>query len=303
VANELASVFINASIAKRSEQARLTTEFLKRELTRSEHELRDVNHEIAEFQREHRGELPGDQETALRKLERLELQRQSLTTQISAAEERLIQLEKNVGETSSPQLMLMELRMQLASELGIHTDEHPNVVALRRRIERMESELSEVTRLLEDPTTSREERLAAAHRELKTLHDSEASTVAEMRNLDARVARIPDNQERIKVLEQRAQVARDSYLEFLHKVQDAALAETLESTEQGPRVSFLDRAGVPPSPLREPMSFLIPGVVASVLMALGIGAALELLDPVIISSDQFEDVGAPPLLGSVYRLS
>jgi len=303
VANDLASSFINASIAKRSEQARHTTEFLKRELVRSEQELREINREIAEFQREHRGELPGDQETALRKLERLELQRQSLATQISAAEERLIQLEKNVGEMSSPQQMLMELRMQLASELGIHTDEHPNVVALRRRIERMENELSEVTSLLEDPTTTREERMAAARRELKALRDSDASALAEIRELDSRVARMPDNQEKMKVLEQRSEVARDAYLEFLHKVQDAELAQTLESTQQGPHVSFLDRAGVPASPIRSPISFLVPGVLVSLLLTLGLGAALELLDPVVISADQFEDVGGPSLLGSVHRLA
>ena len=61
-----------AQLETRHEQARLTTEFLRRELTRSEQELRAANRKITEFQRTYRGELPSDRGPTVSKLERLE---------------------------------------------------------------------------------------------------------------------------------------------------------------------------------------------------------------------------------------
>ena len=77
----------------------------------------------------------------------------------------------------------------------------------------------------------------------------------------------------------------------------------MESAQQGPQVSMLDHAQPPSGPTRSPMLYLIPGVVGAFALALAIGVALELLDPVVLSPAHFEAVGAPPLLGNVYRLS
>ena len=303
VANDLANGFINASMEKRSVQARATTEFLRRELQRAELELRKVSAEITDFQQAHRGEMPGDQETLLRKLERLEARRQSLITQVSDEEERLTQLRNREGVESNLEEVLTELKMQLAMELGVHTEKHPNVIGLRRRIEQLENELSAVNELLGQSTESATDRIAAAQRSLQHLRDGLTATNKEIRELDARTARIPNNAENLQALSERASVLRENYLEFLRKVQDAKLAETLESTEQGPRISLLDRAQPPSEPIKSRMIILIAGVAASLALAVGIGVGLELIDPVVLSPSHLEQVGTPPLLGSVYTLS
>ncbi len=303
VANDLANGFINASIEKRSQQARTTTEFLRRELVRAEGDLREANAEISEFQRAHPGEMPGDQETLLRKLERLELRRQGLIDRIGAADERLVQLQNSEGIESNLKEVLGELRMELAMQLGMHTEEHPNVVALRSRIQQVESEVSAVSELLEQSSDSQEDLIPGAQRSLDSLRETFAVTVEEIRELDARASHIPNNAEALQVLNERATVLRETYLEFLRKVQDAQLAETLESAQQGPRVSLLDHAERPSEPVESPMRLLIIGLAASILLALTTGIGLELIDPVVLSPEHLERVGSPPLLGSIYTLS
>jgi succinoglycan biosynthesis transport protein ExoP len=301
VANELSSSFINASIEKRSAQARTTTEFLRRELDRVESELREANGRVTEFQRENRGSLPGDLELMLRKLERLDVQRGRNEDRLAAAVERLTQLENEEGLQSNPESRLMELRIMLATELAVNTSEHPNVIALRSQIERMESEVGEVRKLLEETSESPDDRIAATRREIVSLRDEIEETALEMTQLDLRVEEVPDNQDDLESLNQRLGVLRSNYLEFLRKVQEAELAETLESAQQGPRVAVLDRATPPSEPMESRYRKAMMFVIMTIGMVGGVGLLLEFMDPVIVSAEHFERIGSSPLLGAVYR--
>ena len=301
VANSLASILIAASLDKRSEQARRTTDFLRRELERAEGRLAEVNREISEFNRTYRGELPSDLQPLLQKLERLEQSRQTLSEQISAAEDRVIALE-SADSTSDAEKQLLELRMELNSQMAIHTDEHPNVIALQRRIERMEAELGHDPAGGTERFSPRGIQIAETRHELESLRERMRDTEAQIREIDTRVDRIPTRNEEFSALEQRAEVLRETHLEFMRKVKEAELAETMESAQQGPQVSLLDQAQPPSAPEQSSLLFLIPGVLGAFALGALIGVALELIDPVVLSPDHFEALGPAPVLGSVYRL-
>ncbi len=306
VANGLAAIFIDANLAKRTEQARVTTQFLKRELAQAETDMRAINAEITDFHQANRGAMPGDREAILRKLERLEVLRQTLTRQIESAEERVTLLMTSESPVGSAQSALMQLRMELADQLALHTDEHPNVITLRRRIEVMEDQLSEVNQLMDaaTPTTGSEAvtQLSLSRREVERLRAQLAETEAEARRLDAVVNEIPDNEEALAALEERASVLRETYLEFLRKVQDAELAESLESAQQGARVSILDSATTPSAPERSPLLIAASGILVSLGLAIAAGLLLELIDPIILSAAHFEALGPDELLGSVCKI-
>lgn len=302
VSNALASILIAASLDKRSEQARRTTEFLRRELQRAETRLAEVNHEISDFNRTHRGELPGDLRPLLQKLERLQQQRQNLNEQISSAEDRLVALETS-NTASDAEKMLLQMRIQLNTESAIHTEEHPNVIALKRRIERMEAALGGPGGGTADRYSPRGIQIADTRRDLESMRERLATTEEQLREVDARVDRIPRRTEEFSTLEQRAAVLRETHLEFMRKVKEAELAETMESAQQGPQVSLLDQANPPSGPVRAPILFLIPGILGAFALAAGVGVGLEIIDPVVLSVSHFESIGNAPVLGSVYRLS
>ncbi len=303
VANALSAGFINSGIRRRNQQARTTTEFMERELSRAESSLRDVKTMITEFQQAHRGSMPMDQETILRKLERLEIQRSSLNLQILAEEERLASLrsEDSVAGESNPETRLVEMKLNLVSQLALRTDEHPSVVALRRQIQQLESELGDVREVFAESELANQTRVRLAVRGLANMRLEIEKIDTEMANLDTRAAEIPANAEALDALVQNAQVLEEKYLEFLRKVQDAKLAEELERSQQGPRVAMLDQAAPPTEPVRSRGRYLQLGLAASLALAFFAALFTELfMDPTVLSSEHLEFVGDVPLLGSIY---
>lgn len=301
IANELANMFVVAGIRMRSEQARLTTEFMRRELTAAEQALREHTRKITEFQERHRGELPSELETQLARLERLQNQRTSLTMQIVEAETRLatIRAEASRGGVVAGPSRLDLARAALAAELAVNTETHPNVQALRRQIETLQRDgsgggggggpaLGGVA--------------SAVQREIDQLRQQLADTDAELGQLDAKVQRIPALGEEFSALQQRAVVLEQTYTDYLRKVKEAELAESLERAQQGARISVLDRAFPPNAPERSRWKLAAAALVAMLGLA-GLSAlALEWRDPVLASGRAVEEAGGTALLGSVPRI-
>jgi len=301
VANALAAKFTDESIRLRTQQANLATSFLKSELERAESALREQAEAVRKFQERHRGELPGDLQANLMRLDRLQQQRQSLAMQITEAENRrALVAQGSDGDTAltTPEQRLESLRAKLRVELEKYTEEHPNVVLLRNSIARLEEEIAA------SPPASRTDSAApvAAQLEITALRNQLRATEVELEQLDQHVTRTPAREEELSALQERETVLRENYLNFLRKVQQAELAQSLEAAQQGARFSIADRAVPPTKPTRARMKFLILGVFASFGLAAGVGLLFEALDPVLVSRDQIEALGSVPVLGSAPRL-
>lgn len=307
VANDLASFFTAANIEMRNRQAQLTTEFLRRELQRAEKELRDHEHRITRFMQENRGGLPGELDANLARLERLQSQRQSLATRADASEGRLMLLkgqpepEDESGPT--PRTLLGDLRARLEEQLVILTEEHPNVIALKRRIERLEADVANEDGAPEPRPSELSLQIAAERKQLESLRQQQVAVEKEIAELDAQVDQTPMRREEFSALEQRATVLRENYLGFLRKVQEAELAQSLESAQQGARISVLDRATPPDAQRHARWKLLAVGGVASIALTVGLAILLELLDAVVVSPKQLEAITDKPLLGSVPRIA
>jgi uncharacterized protein involved in exopolysaccharide biosynthesis len=302
VANALAALFVDASITRRSEQARRATEFLRRELERDERELHEHSQRLSEFRRDYRGVLPAEQESILRRLDLLAQERDSLANQIAETENRIALLRTTPAavERSENEILLEELRRQLARELAAHTEEHPNVAALRRQIEYQ-------TQVVKDeqggPTTGAVgQEIAAARNDLNLLRARLAKTEPQIEELNERLERVPAVAQNLAELEQTEQVLREDYQQTLRKVEEAELAESLESAQQGSQVSILDQARTG-SPDHSRTTIALAGVAASLALALGIAVLLELIDPVVVNTEQLARLSPSPILGSLPRIS
>ena len=294
VSNALAALFVEASVERRNTQARRTTVFLRNALERTEKELREQSSKVTEFRQAHRGELPDEQETSLRRLELLSTHRESLSQQITAKEDRLLSISSHGSGSSENDALIDDLRRQLAREIAIHTDEHPNVIALRERLKRLEesnrkSPLPPATSLM----------VADERREIGRLREQRDRIDAELADLNQRVDRIPRVAEELAALVQKETVLRDDYTASLRKVEAAELAENLESARQGGQVSILDNAAVPSAPARPRWMILLAGLAGTVALAVGVAVLLELIDPVVIGASQIGKLSDRPVLGTV----
>jgi uncharacterized protein involved in exopolysaccharide biosynthesis len=298
VANDVAQLFTLAGIRLRTEQARLTVEFMRRELETAETALREQSRKISEFQQQHMGELPSELESHLRRLERLQQQRNSLAAQIGESETRAAMFAAEMSDRgSSPAGSIQDLRGQLARELAVNKETHPNVIALRRQIELADRNVGG------SGSAMGRVGIEAARREADLLREQLAQTDVELKELDAKVAAIPARQEELSALQQREQVLRENYLEFLRKVKEAELAENLERAQQGERVAVLDAAVPPSHPERERWKLAAAGLVASLGLGALLAVFLEWRDPILASREAVEAASGLPVLGSVPHIA
>ena len=291
VANELARSFIDVHLRLRSCEARVTTDFLRRELSEVEEELRMQEHLATEFKQQHRGELPGELAANMARLDRLQENRRVLVEQLGVLEARRANPENLISD-DSPQTRLALLGARLNEALSLYTSDHPNVVALRRQVDALELELG----IGGSPTV-------VGNPEESLVRTRLAEVETELAELDARVARTPKRQEQQEAIDQRLAVLRDSYTELLRKVDQAELSESVESAQHGVRVSILDQA-IPPE-TREGSRILI--MLAGLFGALGtsvvIAVLAEHLDAVIATTEQIESTYSLPVVGSVPHIS
>jgi uncharacterized protein involved in exopolysaccharide biosynthesis len=304
IANDIATRFTVAGIRLRSEQARVTTEFMRREAEAAETALREQSKKVGEFQEEHRGELPSELESHLRRLERLQQQRNSLALQVAETETRIAAIRVGDGAgSSSPQMRLLELKTELVRQLAVNKEQHPNVLSLRRQIAMMQKELGG----LPDPSAASGARRGvvadATQRELSQLREQLSDTDRELLDLDAKVARIPGRTQELEALTQRETVLRESFLEFSRKLKDAELAQSLEHAQQGDRVSILDPAFPPSKPRLPRWMVLLAGLAGSIGLGLAVGLFLEWLDPLIVTAETLEAVAGVPVLGSLPHIA
>jgi len=304
VTNELANLLASQNKSDRAEQARSTTKFLRRELNSAKEELDRAEGAITKFKQRYRGELPEELAANLSKLDRLGAQRESLAKQISDAETRLALTTAQAGHESatSPGSRLAELRAQLAAQQAVNTDEHPNVVSLKRQVAALERQIRE-GKVSDSYDPARQVLVSSAQRTISDLRKMQVQVNREIQLREGAVARTPEHEERQRLLDQRAQVLRDKYQSFLRKVESAELAENLETAHQGSKVTVLDKAVPPTSPNSRRLKLGLAGVLASFMLAVGLGVVLEIVDPVLISAQQIEENFGLMVLGSVPRIS
>jgi len=302
VANDLANGFTDIHLRMRSRQARITTEFLRRELRKTEEELAAQESAITRFKQSHRGALPSELGTSLGRLDRLQSQRQSLALQIANAESRLATLAASGTdvELDSPQAMLRGLRLRYKEQRALYTDDHPNIVSLRNQITNLEKRLADET---DGEASSGSAPADAARIELTALRSQLDETVAEYERLDSLVELVPEHAETLAALEQRAEILRENYREFLRKVNQAELSEAVESAQQGERASVLDPAVPPWDPTSSPLKAVAVLLIGTLGAAFGTAVLLELVDSVVVTESEIERNYRLPVIGSVSKLA
>src|SRR5262249_27819431 len=198
-------------------------------------------------------------ESNLRRLERLQQQRNSLAMQIAEAETRVAAVAAQAGAAgSSPSSRLQELRAPLAKELSVDTETHPNVVSLRRQIAVLEQDLPKHPRARSSGGGAGGR---GARGEVAQLRQQLADADREITELDGVVAKAPGLAEELSALQERETGLREAYQESLRKLKEAELAENLALAQQGDRVSVLETAYPPTKPERTRWKTAAVGVV------------------------------------------
>ncbi len=157
---QLTSLFIDQNIQEQSQRSENTTEFLSTELDTARARLAEQEARIKQFKAGNLGALPSQMESNVRILSGLQDRRQTLSQSLNRAQEqklylesllaqyRSVKLESANGANSLPGIeeQLAKLKQELADDQTKYTPDHPDVLRLKRLIERTEKQRDEIKR-------------------------------------------------------------------------------------------------------------------------------------------------------------
>ena len=366
VTNKLASLFIEENLKVRGQQAEKTSEFLSEELQSMEDKLKKKEMEIRAFKERAMGQLPTQLDANLRILERLQQQLQTTSESIRAAEDRAIVLQNqiealtergrmltsghSVGETSPSMVQdpgagqvtedpvvtqWNQLKNNLAAAQAKYTENHPDVVDLKKRIAKLEPRVKEA---LENQANEREARLRAireqrdsgsaldpslavldpaserllaqyteqrngAQLEAKRLKGEEASLKEQVALYQRRIEGTPRNEQELAFLTRDYDVVKLSYQSLLDKKMQAQMAENLEGNQQGEQFRILDEARVPEKPIKPDRNkILLMGLFLGLALGVGLAWFRESLDQSFHTVAEVESQLELPVLATIPNL-
>jgi uncharacterized protein involved in exopolysaccharide biosynthesis len=156
VANVLTSLYLEENLRNREEKARTTFQFLENQIETLRSEILATEAKIADFKNKHIQVLPELMQVNLQTMERIEremagkeVQIQSLISRKVYLEGQLATVEPSMYSTSvggqrvmTPQEELETLRSQYLGLKATLSEGHPDVIALKKRLDAMEGEVS-----------------------------------------------------------------------------------------------------------------------------------------------------------------
>ena len=283
------------------------------------------------------GELPEQLDSNLRILDSLKTQLTQKEDSLRSARVSLAALESEMsirqgaiaamlpppgpaatGRENEDQMSLDQLKDKLAGLRASYTDQHPDVVRLKTRIDRLEKEQASAPRVPDNAvegggTTGRP---ASAQLNAETTRQK-AVILGSIRALEAEIARgnqeIRDHQRRIEATPRREQelltIKRDydnikaSYSSLLNRKLEADIGLNMEKKQKGEQFQVIDVARLPQKPVSPdlPRLFMI-----TIVAGLGLGAGfiflLETMDSSVRRLDKLEEEIGLPVLAMVPRI-
>jgi polysaccharide chain length determinant protein (PEP-CTERM system associated) len=308
VCGEITSLFVSENLHAREASAEGTSEFLKQQLDDAKRKLDEQDSKLATFQQKYLGRLPGEESSNSNSL-------QALTTQLDAATQSVNRMQQNetfieaMISQQSQQLQsnepvaavtaderkkeLKALKDQKAALDAIYTPDHPDVVAMNRRIADLEAQIAKPAA---EPVPSPETAAASTRpdspqlqqlkAQLRAVQESiagakkeQAGISAQIRTYESRIEASPQIEEEYKQVTRDHDTAVEFYDSLLKKMNMSSMATALEQRQQGEQFIVMDAPNLPDAPsFPNRLVFAGGGFAGGLFLGLLIAATLEYRD-------------------------
>jgi polysaccharide chain length determinant protein (PEP-CTERM system associated) len=325
VTNAVASRFIQENLNVREEIAISTTDFLEQETALIRNELEARERELETFKKEHMGMLPDQLESNINVMNQLRDQLLSLQRSLDQEKQQALLLKSQAqmarierdalansirqeqgrtGGTRRDQQLtteeltsgsLEELETELRRLSTAYTEKHPDVIALKRRIDSMKKEgiraASGNTPSTPDTGMDRiSVQLVPINANIESYKNQIREVERQLQTYKERVERTPQVEMALNKILRDYETVQQRYDDLLKKKLDAKLAEQMEKRKKGEQFRVLDPAIRPPKPFK-PDAKRVMAMAFALGLGLGCGLAYlrEMLDPAFYNP---EDVAA-----------
>jgi succinoglycan biosynthesis transport protein ExoP len=318
VNNELTSLFIDENLKSQQQESENTTTFLESQLTNARSQLEKQEAKVRAFKARHFGDLPSQLETNVQILTGLQTQLDHNQRALDGAKQQRMYLESLLqqyqtvhkelgnGDTSatSPEILdkeLMDLRARLADARSRYTEDFPDVVSLKQRIEETEKLRKEIEDDIDanqkavkatsaTDTASTDEvrydssapvmqirsQLKANELEMKNYQRYALDIASQVATYRARLNMTPETEQELADISRGYEESKANYNSLLQKQNQSQLATSLEQRQQGEQFRIIDPPSLPDKP-SSPNHFRVSliGLVLGIGIGLGFAALLE----------------------------
>jgi polysaccharide chain length determinant protein (PEP-CTERM system associated) len=274
VCGEITSLFVSENLTAREQSAEGTTDFLKQQLDDSKRNLDEQDARMAAFESKYLGRLPSQEPANANTL-------QALTAQLDVATQTVSRLQQNetfiealiaqqpqgsttidpvTGTTESAlQTQLKDAIRQEKEMEAIYTPDHPDIVAMKRRIANLRAEIthepsapaktetainsSDSPQLQQLKTQLRAVKLAIA-----SAKQDQARIEEKVRSYEAKIESSPMVEEEYKQVTRDHDTALQFYNSLLNKMNESTMATALEHRQQGEQFRVMDAPNLPDEP-------------------------------------------------------
>ena len=318
VTNEFAKLFISESLASKQRESRDAYEFINSQVLAYQRKLSEVQNNLKRFREEHPDTSPGSDaantariselrsgiENARIKLTEEQSQASSLQAQLSGQSEiTTVQTAQGVY-----QAQIAELQAHLDKLLLNYTNDYPDVISTRHKIQDLQQLLAQTQNLkpAHDGTAITPTALGHTvrfnplyqnlHNQLSTLQSSIAATQARINASEQllqseleRSKRIVSADNATAELTRNYQVDQTIYQDLLLRRQNAHISMELDAEHRGLTFQIQNPAAMPltPSGLRF-IHFGLAGIFLAFAIPIGLLFGLARLDPRVRSVEQLE---------------
>ncbi len=261
VTNDLVTLFLDWNVKLRTEGATETTAFLTQESDRLKIEVERLEALIAAYKQQNRNALPEQLTLRMTMRSRAENDLREVERDYRSTKEELRTLEVELsaakhGMGEDPSQTLPALKAEYAKLSAIYTESHPDIRALKRKIDVLE-QASDTLGSKTDPATAPS--LAVYRIQAKIDSDNaRLSSLAQQREMlqgkiienERAMIQTPKVEQGLDMLIRDRDSAQRKYEEIRNKKMNAQIAENLESENKSERFSVLEPPILPEKPYK-----------------------------------------------------
>ncbi|MBW1829495.1 MAG: hypothetical protein JRI74_08755 [Deltaproteobacteria bacterium] len=287
VANELAASVISENLKMREAHVMGTSTFLFDELASVEKELAEKEEILKQYREKYMGELPGQLDTNLKFLERLHGQLDQRNRDLRTAENRKIIIKEQIAGSTIINVDgkiipadVSSLRIELASLELKYSDNHPDIIRLRKMIAKVDAEISRVETDLEDgkdlPWINETLRLQFQQvtLEIKDIKTEIRQILSEVKQYKTKIAQSPKREQELAFLKRDYDNMRGLYDTLYSRKVNAEIAVSMERKQKGEQFRIIEPAITPTIPVEPRIGIVF---VLAVALGLGLGSGLAVL--------------------------
>jgi len=265
VANRLAQSFIEWDLANRAQQAASTADFMKDQLQDAKQMVDAEESKIENYRARYKGQLPEQLQSNMQTLTLLHSRLQSNSEALDKLEQEKTMLtsapagDHAASSTPSAHDRLENEKRDLESELASlraqYTEQYPDVITARERLEALNRKLSQSK---STEVSSSSVRMQIVEREITRLQDEDKNISDRIETFQSKVDATPLRVQELEMLNRNYSTVRDQYDGFLDKKVHADMALDLERQQKASRF-IVDPAQVPGNP-NKPNRLLLFGL-------------------------------------------